>query len=49
MKLMMIIVLFIFHLMKIIFFDAKTWYGDDYNNFYSYNVIIMEDYYTKKD
>ena len=30
------------------FFDAKTWYGDDSNNFYSYNVMCFETYYTKK-
>ena len=29
--------------------DAITYYGDDYKGFYSYNVIISEDYYVKKD
>ena len=31
------------------FLDAGTWYGDEYNGLYSYNVIIWADYYTKKD
>ena len=29
--------------------ESKTWYGDDSNGFYSYNVIIWEDYFLKKD
>ena len=29
--------------------ESKTWYGDSWNGFYSYNVIIVEDYYLKKD
>ena len=31
------------------FSDAITYYGNDYNSFYSYNVSIMEEYYLKKD
>lgn len=31
------------------FLDAKTWYGDDSKIFYSYNVMCLESYYTKKD
>ena len=29
--------------------DAITYYGNDYKGFYSYNVICNEDYYIKKD
>ena len=29
--------------------DGKTWYGDASDGFYSYNVIIWENYFTKKD
>ena len=29
--------------------DAITYYGNDYKGFYSYNVICNEDYYLKKD
>ena len=31
------------------FWDAITYYGNDYKGFYSYNVTVIEDYYTKKD
>ena len=29
--------------------DGKTWYGDASDGFYSYNVIIWENYFTIKD
>ena len=29
--------------------DGTTWYGDDSDGFYSYNVMVWEDYFLKQD
>ena len=40
---------FMFSFLESSFLDAMTYYGNSDNNFYSYNVAVIEYYYLKKD